>query len=44
MAKKSYKLLKLNERLTVIAYHDASYANFKDGDSQGGDVVLVTDT
>ena len=36
------KLQKLNEHQTVIAYHDASYTNLKDG-SQGGYVVLVTD-
>ena len=36
------KLLKLNEHLTFIAYHDVPDTNLKDGDSQGGHVALVT--
>ena len=33
---------KLKEHLTVIAYHDESYSNLKDGGSLGGHVVSVT--
>ena len=33
---------KLKEHLTVIAYHDASYANLNNRGSQAGHVVSVT--
>ena len=36
------KLLKLNEHLSVIAYHDVSDTNLKVGGSQGRHFVLVT--
>ena len=31
------------EKMRLIAYHDASYANLQDGGSQGGFIVFVTD-
>ena len=36
------KLDNLNN-LKLVAYHDASYANLKDGGSQGGYVIFITD-
>ena len=31
------------EKMKLIAYHDASYANFQDGGSQDGFIIFVTD-